>query len=1635
MPNERDFDKFAADLLATMGLARSPGTPSRGRGYAGDRLARSYALSQNGGEHDETYSQRFQHGERDTTTRNAFGRGQPGPSTSRVGATASEYGRQPGSELEGATGPPDLQTLREEVAAMGEQSGHESSVPLDSREDPPIPAGQSSVREGNPPAPVVNAIQRLVTDGNMEAVAQLFASLLTGQQQVRAPAAQAVTGPPAFHVIPDLSGNIEDFTGEADEIQAREWLESLETTKELHHWTDDYLLTAARSHLRAGARDWSRARLSTLKNWTDFRKAFQDTFITRENKSTRWARMQARRQGKGESLTTYFHAKVRLCSALGLSVQDQKEEILSGLRSRELFQTVLPGRHEDLDALLHSIVTYDRCLRSQDNARGNRDSGSSRNRGAGSGRTSSPKRGRSDRPSGETRADRSDSAKTRESVKCYNCNKKGHYARDCPEDPRPRKCKKCKKFGHATDQCSESANRPVQALSRSNDATVRKYLKDAIVHGKTMSAFIDPGSAECTMRASVVVRERLDTEPSTLSLRPFGPPENSVSSLGTVTADITVDGVSVPRLAIQVVPDDYQAIDLLIGRPFTDNEAVEYHKIGNNLTFCYAGVAVGECEPPAARMCASEAVAVPPHSVCFVSVCDNDARYAVPVTNTSDSQRLVKKNWPSVRGEVSTVYAIDRRNLDPSDIKVEDIYVGDGQSQQVREELCALLREFRDCVSTGLWDLGRATGVEMPIKVKEGATPVSRKPYRTSIGERETIRTIIAEWRQAGIVTDTQSPYASPVLLVKKKNGESRLCVDFRQLNAVTERVHFPLPNIDDHLAQIRDSELFIVLDLAHGYLQIPLAADAREKTAIITPEDTVEFTRMVFGLMNGPAFFSKAMQQALGPLRDTVALFYLDDILIPGKSWTDLKSKLRLVLEALRKAGFTIKLAKCRFLFGKVAYLGHEISANGIEPGTEKVGAIRDFPAPKNVHEIRRFLGLTSYFRKFVPRFAHIAQPLSRLLKTGAVFDWGEAQVKAFETLKQKLTEHPVLQTFNAQAHTELHTDASAAGLAGMLLQKDAGNNMRLVYAVSRRTTEPETRYHSSKLELLAIVWAVTRLRAMLANIEFTVVTDCQALCYLNTQKSLNPQMIRWNDLLSEYNFKIVHRPGVRLAHVDAMSRAPVETFEKEGPIGVFALQSEEDLVQMHQSSDERIRVKKEILAKPADQRTRDERGHVKGYELHDGVVYKRNGDRLLFVVPNTMRKSLVIKFHDLKSHQGAERVLSRILEHYYFPGIRAYVKKHIAACLDCTVGKSKPGSQPGTLHPIPPGRRPFAVINIDHLGPFVTSARGNKYVLAIVDNLSKFATIRAVKDTKAASVIRVLNEFVTEHGAPERIISDRGTCFTSGAFEQFCKTHGIKHTMNSPRHPQANGQVERLNATLVPAIRANLQDEEGKSWDKSIRKIQSDLNEMQNASTGKSPFEVVYGYVPQRDEGELRRRTMEHVTSYRAPEAVQDEARQNIERAQQRMKTRYDAGRARNVFFSEGDIVFMKTIPQATGESTKLSPKYRGPLVITQRLPSDTYKVADLTSHNGRRYATTAHASQLKLWQPHQTDSTSEEDDDGGAEGEDDNEAAINSSECKRKTLVNEVGKETDGTNGGTVRVSTRAKCRPKRLSDYVV
>ena len=320
------------------------------------------------------------------------------------------------------------------------------------------------------------------------------------------------------------------------------------------------------------------------------------------------------------------------------------------------------------------------------------------------------------------------------------------------------------------------------------------------------------------------------------------------------------------------------------------------------------------------------------------------------------------------------------------------------------------------------------------------SSPITQAPYRQSEQKREITRVQVEELLRDGIIRESFSPWSSPVVLVSKKGGEWRMCVDYRKINAVTKKDSYPIPDINTSLDALQGSCIFSLLDLRSGYHQVELNKRDRQKTAFTTSFGLYEYQTMPFGLCNAPATFQRLMDVCLGKLKYNSCLVYIDDIIIFSKTMAEHFYRLEKIFKCLLNAGLTLKPQKCFFFQPKILYLGHIISANGQELDPEKVRAVQNFPTPTNVRAVRSFVALCSYYRKFIQGFAQIAQPLTKLTKKDEPFIWDEAQINAFETLKEKLSSNPVLTHFDPSLEVQLRTDASDVGLGAIILQKTNG-------------------------------------------------------------------------------------------------------------------------------------------------------------------------------------------------------------------------------------------------------------------------------------------------------------------------------------------------------------------------------------------------------------------------------------------------------------------------------------------------------------------------------------------------------------------------------------------------------------------
>ena len=501
------------------------------------------------------------------------------------------------------------------------------------------------------------------------------------------------------------------------------------------------------------------------------------------------------------------------------------------------------------------------------------------------------------------------------------------------------------------------------------------------------------------------------------------------------------------------------------------------------------------------------------------------------VNVASDHMIPAPDNTRSRQQKLETILEEDLKHL-PSE-------EADAIKSELLEWHSAFVLEEGERAETDLTRFNIDTGDALPKK-----QPARRIPFAV----REEVTKQIEEMESTGVIRPSSSAWASPIVLVKKKDGGTRFCVDYRQLNSVTKKDTYPLPRIDDLLDQLGKARFFTTLDLAAGYWQIRMAPEAREKTAFATHRGLYEFEVMPFGLTNAPAAFQRLMQQILLPLNPKHGVefvnVYIDDVIVFSASLEDHLNHLQQVISKLREAGLKLKPSKCHFARAEVEYLGFLVTPRGLKPTNSHIRAVDEFPVPTSLKELQQFLGLASYYRRFIPKFAQVAHPLHWLTRKDAPFDWSSECQVAFDDLKRRLVSAPVLAYPDFSKDFVLETDASYVGLGAVLSQlQDDGKLHPLSYA-SRALSTPEKNYPVTELETLAVVWAISHYRAYLYGHDVKVYTDHSAVKAVLGATNLSGKHARWWTKVyanGVQSLEIVYRSGKENNNADALSRMPL--------------------------------------------------------------------------------------------------------------------------------------------------------------------------------------------------------------------------------------------------------------------------------------------------------------------------------------------------------------------------------------------------------------------------------------------------------------------------------------------------------------
>ena len=941
--------------------------------------------------------------------------------------------------------------------------------------------------------------------------------------------------------------------------------------------------------------------------------------------------------------------------------------------------------------------------------------------------------------------------------------------------------------------------------------------------------------------------------------------------------------------------------------------------------------------------------------------------------------------------------------------------LGDDELKQLKE----LLRESADVFALDDSELGCTDLVRHVIDTGDHS-PVRQPPHRTPMVYRDKIEQLVDEMQGRGIIQPSTSPWASPVVLVPKKDGSLRFCVDYRRLNSITKKDVYPLPRIEDIFDTLGGAKFFTSLDLASGYWQVELDEDARTKSAFATYQGLFEFLRMPFGLCNAPATFQRVMQHILAGMEWRHCFVYLDDILVVSRTFEEHIEHLREVFKRLRSAGLRLKPKKCLILRDEVPYLGHVISARGIRPDPSKTDKVQGFPIPHDVTSVRQFIGLASYYRRFVPDFACIAAPLHALTRKDVVFEWSAACQEAFVRLKEILVTAPILAypRFGPGVEFVLETDASGVGLGAVLSQLQEDGQLHPVAYASRSLDASEKNYGISELETLGLVWAARHFRPYILGHHTTVYTDHSACLSLLQSARPSGKLARWALTIQELDLTIKHRSGQQNSNADALSRNPTpnsnsceangatackaecvsvcvrdvcdnvcvcsgvrEPYPQKMPVAVagvdhvnvcdrkcnsvcqddeckcnvcavvckdsYSCKVQPSLkdIRERQLQDPGLRTYIKYLE---DKELPHDEGAArrlvlesKMFEMIDGILHRESPSvpgRWCVVVPPELRSQLLAEAHDsiFAGHFSEFKVYDKLRRLYWWPKMRAEVRRFCRSCLSCASRKGPGRAIRPPLQPIPT-KGPFHRVGVDVL-KMPLSSSGNKYIIVFMDYLTKWVEAFATSDQRSETIARLLAEnIVCRHGVPEELLSDRGTNFLSDLILELCCIVGMKKINTSGYHPQTDGLVEKFNSTIL-AMLAKCTDGSVAEWDKKLPFLLFAYRSTIQSSTKESPFFLLYGRDPRLPSGSMLDQTrpeyLVDMEDYRAEllvnlKTARELALVNIKEAQQKQKTAYDHHSSSSVY-KVGDRVMVYMPKEVSGKDRKLARPFHGPFRV---------------------------------------------------------------------------------------------------------
>lgn len=833
--------------------------------------------------------------------------------------------------------------------------------------------------------------------------------------------------------------------------------------------------------------------------------------------------------------------------------------------------------------------------------------------------------------------------------------------------------------------------------------------------------------------------------------------------------------------------------------------------------------------------------------------------------------------------------------------------------------------------------------------------PCRTGPYMLAPPKLALLRQHINQLLREGVIIPMTSDYSSPCFLIPKKDGSQRLVVDYRKVNSKIVFDTFPLPTIESALMTFGKAKFFTILDLNSAYHQVPLTKQSQRYTAFATPFGTFAYTRLPFGLTVGSQVLSRILNNLFSDISWKFLFLYLDDLLIFSDSFAEHLVHVAQVLERLKHAKFTVNPEKASFCVDEIQYLGYLISHTGVRVNPERVQPILDFPVPKTLRQLKRFLGMTGFYARFIANMSKLSEPLNTLKRKGVKFKWEQEHQMAFDALKQCLSSPPLLHSPDFAEPFTLQTDASEHALGAVLQQTVAGRLVPIAFA-SRLLTPSEIHTSVYEKECLAAVWACEKFAKYIEHSHFTLHTDNQALSWLKAQPHSLGKIGRWLYRLSAFSFTVKHIPAADNVVADSLSRLFDDPPIPQANVILVDFPLSFTTINQHQQEDTWCK----NLIQQIESGVK-----VPNYAMVDNLLVfktpKKNKKRV--VIPQALR-SMICKYHHssiLGGHLGVTKTILKISQHFSWPNMRADITQYVLACQECQFAKPAKHTRIG-MQASQPSSKPWQNIHIDYVGPLTRSTAGNIGLLSIIDTFSKFVFLFPVKKINTESTINLLvRNIFSLFGPPQCIVTDNHSVFVAKAFNDMCFSWGIKHRCTSPYHPQAS-HVERFHRNLRSSLIIFSNDNQS-SWDYYIPYIQTAFNGSWHSATKASPSLLFLGRellhplllswnINLDDDAYLLPNQMEQRWA---------DALSALKEASMRGARYYDKLRIPSPFKIE-DWVLLKTHPVSSSQnkfSAKLAPRFAGPYVICKMLTPVTVLLRLPMSDAPVRQA---HVSQLK-------------------------------------------------------------------------